>query len=189
MWLAVSTYGQNDIPSRLHSYSVNHGWKVVLFSTFIRMRSQEIILEDKIKREANRNKYDYLTYLDAHTEFYLNKLQELSSNEELLFDALMRVSVDQDKRIDLTKKWKDTSWATNITFYDELKTTLEGGSVFPWVNQTDLARLVWVKQNDISRAFTSLIKKWFIVENWFNKKKFFRVADIDLIGFYVMRYL
>lgn len=68
------------------------------------MRSQEVILEDKIKREANRNKYDYLTFLDAHTEFYLNKLQELSSNEELLFDALMRVSVDQDKRIDLRKK-------------------------------------------------------------------------------------
>ena len=182
-------YGNINSSSKLKQYSIIQEWKVMLFSDFIRMRSQEVIIEDSKKREDNRKKYNYLMYLDTHTEFYLNRIEELSPNEKFLLDTIIRVSVAKDKKIDLSKKRKDTSWDTNISFFDELKIILENWSSFPWVNQTDLALLVWAKQNDISRAFNDLIKKWFIVQNWADKKKFFKVSDIDLIGFYIMRYL
>jgi hypothetical protein len=75
--------------------------------------------------------------------------------------------------------------------YENLKILIDNELIsFDWVNQTGLARVVWVNQNNISWAFLSLVKKGFLVENWKQgNEKHFAPKDMDFLAFYLMRYL
>lgn len=159
---------------------------------FSKTSAERVLREDKDRQREDRKNMWYMAYLDQYTDWYNARLDKLSHNEGILFDAIVRVYFQTDPAL----KWlnwleRRTEWnGWNPAFFNKLKEILDNNISFIGVNQTDLAALVWARQNEITQAFNSLIRKGFLhPSSTDGKKKFFAISDIDILGFYALRYM
>lgn len=194
-------YEQYGKPSRNSGWSIDYlvsdaTGNLVPFGTHFADATALILEANATQKAADRKEMWYLAYLDNHSDKYIQLFSQWGTNKRLpkdqtkILDAIIHIYIAKDlaKRIDFWTR-RTQGNGGNPEFFEHLRSALDT-LTFEGVNQADLAHLFKTTQSELSQPFKALCTKWILVEAWTSrKKKLFKVADLDLIGFYVMRYL
>ena len=140
-------------PSSVKKYIItDKNWELIEFKDWYKASASRVLEEDTLSREQDREKLSYLTFLDRYTN-YFNILSSLPDRQAQVLNTIFNVYVEKGIRNKLNV---ENIWTWNDDFYDKLKMIIDNIS-FEWINQSDIAQLLWTNQSNISQHFKALL--------------------------------